>query len=148
VIQRWTSEPLAVPRDPDAPFVSADLEFEDTQHDGPSYVVHLYLNQPDVPEAAVNDPEDGHAGHFTVFGHGECWGDVGHCDVPTSALHAFDRRPPHPLSPVNITVEITDALKALGDVEEVTVTALAVSLDPDKQPEPLRFGRLTLVTYE
>src|SRR5206468_1231186 len=82
---------------------------------GPSYVVHLYLNRPDVADDAFAEAGRGHAGHFTVFGHGECWGDLGHCDVPTGALHAFDRRPPHPLTPINITVEVTDALKALGD---------------------------------
>jgi hypothetical protein len=140
-MQRWTSDPLAVPRDAEAPFFGADLEFEDVAHDGPSFVVRLYLNQADV----ADDAAPGDAGHFTVFAHGDCWGDVGHCDVP-AAVRAFER--PHPLAPINVSVDVTDALAALPDAEEVTVTALAQSLDEARQPEPLRFKRLTLVTYE
>jgi hypothetical protein len=52
------------------------------------------------------------------------------------------------LAPINITVEITEALQALKDVEEVTVTALAYSTEPDKREDVLRFGRLTLITYD
>jgi hypothetical protein len=147
-MQRWTSAALAVVRDPDAPFVRADLEFESVEHDGPSHVVLLYLNNPDVPDDGSRDADERYAGEFTVFGHGDCWGDLGHCDVPSGPQHAFDDRPPHPLTPINLTVEITDALTALGDVDEVTVTALVHSLDPEKREDALRFKRLTLVTYE
>jgi hypothetical protein len=146
-MQRWTSEALTVVHDPAAPFQRADLEFETLEHDGPSYTVALYLNNPDVNDAAPRDA-DGYAGEFTVFAHGDCWGDVGHCDIPRDPLHPFDDRALHPLTPVNITIEITDALKALGDTESVTVTALAESVDPGKREEVLRFGRLTLVTYD
>jgi hypothetical protein len=51
-------------------------------------------------------------------------GETRKCDPPSEPLHAFDRRPLHPLTPINVTVEITDALRALGAVEEVTVPAL------------------------
>jgi hypothetical protein len=147
-MQRWTSEPLAVVHDPDAPFVRADLEFETVEHDGPSCIVRLYLNAPDVADDAPRDADNGYAGEFTIFGHGDCWGDLGHCDVPQGPLHPFDDRAPHPLTPINITVEITDALKRLGESDAITVTALSQSLDPDKREDALRFGRLTFVTYE
>jgi tyrosinase len=146
-MQRWTSKPLAVPRDAAAPFTHANLEFEDLQHDGPSFVVRLFFNNKKVDDDA-RDEARGYAGQFTVFGHGDCWGDAGHCAAPTGPVHAFDRRPPHPLTPINITVDVTTALLALSDAQEVTVTALAESLHPSKQPEPLRFNRLTLVTFE
>ena len=147
-MQRWTSQPLPVPAFPEAPWERADLEFEDLLHDGPSYVVVLFLNNPDVAEDATPDETPGFAGHFTVFAHGDCWGDPGHCDPSGKPVHAFDRRAPHPLTPINITVEITEALQALKDVEEVTVTALAYSTEPEKREDVLRFGRLTLITYD
>ena len=81
------------------------------------------------------------------FAHGDCWGDPATA-TRREPVHAFDRRPPHPLTPINITVEITDALLALKDVEEVTVTALAYSTEPDKREDVLRFARLTLITYD
>src|SRR5262245_36691056 len=52
-VQRWTSEPLAVPRDPAAPWEAADLEFEGVAHDGSSFAVLLYLDNPGVPEDAA-----------------------------------------------------------------------------------------------
>jgi tyrosinase len=147
-MQRWTSEPLPVPRHPGAPYARADLEFEDVAHDGPSFLVLLYFNNPDIHEDAGYDAEQGYAGHFTVFAHGECWGDPGHCDVPAGPIHAFDRRPLHPLTPVNFTVEVTASLRALGDANEVTVTALAFPSRPEHEGDLLRFERLTLVTYD
>lgn len=146
-MQRWNSEPLTVPRDAAAPFIHANLEFEDVEHDGPSFVVRLYFNNAGVSDDARDDAP-GYAGHFTVFGHGDCWGDQGHCSVSTDRLHPFDHRPAHPLTPINITVDVTKPLHALAKAGNVTVTALVESLDPAKQPEPLRFKRLTLVTFE
>jgi tyrosinase len=146
-MQRWTSEPIPLPAFAEAPWERADLEFESLEHDGPSYAVAVFLNNPDVPEDAGDDTP-GFAGRFTVFAHGDCWGDPGHCEPRTRPVSAFDRRPLHPLTPINITVEVTDALRALGDVDEVTVTALAYSTQPDKREDVLRFARLTLVTYD
>jgi hypothetical protein len=146
-MHRWSSEPLAVPRDAAAPFMNANLEFEDVQHDGPSFVVHLFVNNPDVPDTTSPDTP-GYAGHFTVFGHGECWGDVGHCDIPSGPLHEFDRRSPHPLTPINVTVDVTQALLDAPEADEVVITALAESLDPSVKENPLRFKRLTVVTFE
>lgn len=145
-MQRWTSEPLPVPRH-EIPFAEAVLSFEDVRHDGPSFAVHLYFNNPDV------DPEAGEAGEsfigrFTVFAHGDCWGDLGHCDIPKGPISPFDNRHPHPLRPINITVDCTEALRRLGDLEATTVTAIAHSLDPEKKEDVLKFERLTLVTYD
>jgi hypothetical protein len=145
-MQRWTSDPLPVPQHA-VPFAEADLEFESLRHDGPSFSVYLYFNNPEV-DGEAGEQGEGFIGRFQVFGHGECWGDVGHCEVPEGPVHPFDDRHPHPLTPINITVDCTDALRALGDAKEATVTALANSLDPEKKAEPLRFDRLTLVTYD
>ena len=136
-----------MPRDAAAPFTHANLEFEDVEHDGPSFVVKLVINNPKV-EDAVSPESPGYAGHFTVFGHGECWGDAGHCDIPSGPLHEFDRRRPHPLTPINVTVDVTQALLEAPEAGEVVVTALADSLDPSVTANPLRFKRLTLVTFE
>ena len=72
-MQRWTSQPLPVPAFPQAPWERADLEFEDLLHDGPSYAVVLFLNNPDVADDAIPEQTPGFAGHFTVFAHGDCW---------------------------------------------------------------------------
>jgi hypothetical protein len=147
-MQRWTSDPLPVPRHPEAPYAEAELEFEDVEHDGPSFHVLFYLNNPEVTEDSGRDTKDGYAGELSVFAHGDCWGDLGHCEVPQEQATPFDRRPPHPLTPINLSVEITEALAALGEAEAVTVTALAFPVDPENTDEVLQFKPLTLVTYD
>ena len=54
----------------------------------------------------------GYAGSFHVFGHGGCFGELGHCDIPQA--HAAPTTPlPHQLTPQFKTVIITDALRAI-----------------------------------
>jgi tyrosinase len=134
-----------VPHHP-VPFASAVLEFEDLKHDGPSYHVLLYLNKPDADQHTGRDAPE-FAGEFTVFAHGDCWGDPGHCDVPKDPLHAFDKRPPHQLTPINVTVDVTKPLQRVTN-EQVAVTALAFPVAGAERDEPLRFAQLTLVTFD
>jgi tyrosinase len=144
MMQRWTSQALAVP--PRTSWQRADLEFEGTEHDGASFVMHVFLNNPDADEATPHTPEQRYAGYLSVFAHGDCWGDAGHCDIP-EPVSAFDQRPPHPLLPFDATLEITDALTALSDATgEITVTVLAFNKNNDTEGV-LRFKQLTLLTY-
>lgn len=146
-MQRWTSLPLRVSRDPSAPWRRADLAFEDLRHDGPSFRVLLYLDNPDADEHSGRDIATGYAGEFPVFAHGDCWGDAGHCEVDPGPVSPFARRSMHPLTPIGISVEITEALQRVGTADQVTVTALAFSTD-QSQTEILRFSRLHLLTYD
>jgi tyrosinase len=144
MMQRWTSQVMAVP--PRASWQRADLEFEGVEHDGASFVLHVFLNNPDADESTPRAPGQRYAGYLTVFAHGDCWGDVGHCDIP-EPVSAFDRRPPHPLIPFDVTLEITEALTALPDgTGQVTVTVLAFNKAGDTEGV-LRFKQLTLLTY-
>ncbi len=145
-MQRWTSQPLPVPRHPDAPYAHAELEFEDLRHDGPSYYVLVYLDRPDADESTGRDVPE-FAGGFSVFAHGRCWGDLGHCDIPQGPLHSFDHRSPHPLTPITVTVDVTAALRRV-EGDSVTVTALALPTPGAERDDLLRFARLTLVTYD
>lgn len=146
-MQRWTSQPLRVSRDPSAPWRRADLAFEDVRHDGSSFRVLLYLNNPDADEHSGRDAGAGYAGEFPVFAHGDCWGDAGHCDAHRAPVSAFDRRAMPALTPIGISVEITEALQRAGTADQVTVTALAFSTG-ENQTEILRFSRLHLLTYD
>jgi hypothetical protein len=151
----WTSDPLPLPADPDAPFKRVDLEFQEVRHDGASFVVLVYLNNPEASEATGRDESQGFAAGFTVFAHGSCWGDAGHCDVRSSRANAFDRRAEHRLAPLDVTLDVTDAVHALGSVRKLTVTTVAfpaAGAKPAERSQPtekiLRFSSLRLVTYE
>jgi hypothetical protein len=52
-----------------------------------------------------------------VFGHGGCFGDQGHCDVPMER-QPFDLRPPHQLTPAKMWLEVTDAIGRVAQGEE------------------------------
>jgi hypothetical protein len=144
-MQTWTSKPLPLPVDPNAPYKRVDLEFEGVEHDGSSYVALVYLNNRRADGGTGRDPSKGFAAGFSVFAHGVCWGTDDHCEIPPRAS-AFDRRPEHPLTPQNITLDITEAVEALGDVARLEVTVVAEGTSGGK--ELLRFTDLTLVTYE
>jgi hypothetical protein len=149
-MQRYVSAPLRLPPAAGAPFVRADLEFEGVVKTGPSFVLEVFVANPEADESSKRDITDGYAGTLPVFAHGDCWGEVGHCDIPTGPQDPFDHRPPHALVPVNLSLEITDALRFLGPVEEVVVTVLAYEADPEaeEREQILRFDHLTLVTYD
>src|SRR5690349_17602205 len=59
----------------------ADLEFIGVDHAGASYEARVYLNNPNANSATEPTDANGYAGSFYVFGHGGCYGDVGHCDI-------------------------------------------------------------------
>jgi hypothetical protein len=147
-MQRFVSKPLRVPHYEHAPFYRADLELEGLERFGSSFIGHVFLDNPEADAATALKPENGYAGKFTVFGHAVCFGDVGHCDVP-ERVSPFDRRLEHPLTPINVSVEITDALNRARK-QRVTVTVLAFSsnLEDERKQDVLRFQRLTLITYD
>lgn len=144
-MQRWTSKPLPLPVDAQAPYKRVDLEFEEVQHDGSSYVALVYLNNRRADIDTGRDPTKGFVAGFSVFAHGICWGVEDHCEIPEAAS-PFDMRPEHRLTPQNVTLDITDAVRALGEVDELEVTLVAEGTSDDG--DLLRFSALTLVTYE
>jgi hypothetical protein len=137
-----------------APFTRADVVFAGVDHSGASYEVRLFLNNPaataDTPRAA----EQGYAGRFTIFGHGGCYGDEGHCEVPAPSADPTDLRLAHPLTSLDTYVTITDALRRVlaRDGALQTVTLVPVSITPrraDRRPAPdlLHFADVSLRTY-
>jgi hypothetical protein len=147
-MDRFVSEPIHNPaHDDGAALQRADLVFYGVDHSGPSFEARVYFNQGAVD---VSTPRDAvsFAGSFTVFGHGGCAGDAGHCDVPTHPRDPFDRRPPHHLTRQTKTVIVTDALRRISDAE-LTISVIAVRPGPEvaEVVDALQFERFTLLTY-
>jgi hypothetical protein len=146
-----TSEPLAVPVFEEQPrFARADLEFHGVLHDRGSYEGRIFLNAPDADLGTPTEAEAGYAGSFYVFGHGSCYGDEGHCEVPSGPIHPFDYRRPHPLYPQVMVVPVTEALERLIDsgTPELTVTVVPTNAHGEEVGDVLFFKRLALVTYD
>ena len=138
----------------DASFTRADVVFTGLDHSQGSYEVRLFLNNPDAEATTPRTSEEGYAGRLHVFGHGGCYGDTGHCDVPERGLDPTDLRGQHPLTPMDTYVTITDALRRLLDAGESlqTITLVPVSVTPQRvarqpAPELLQFTDVSLETY-
>ncbi len=136
------------------PFTRADVVFTGVDHSGISYEVRLFLNNPAATADTPREAEHGYAGRFTIFGHGGCYGDEGHCDVTRAPTDPAEMRLPHPLTPQRTYVTITEALRRVlaegGTLE--TVTLVPVALTPrqaDRKPAPelLHFSDVSLHTY-
>jgi tyrosinase len=128
-------------------FRRADLVFYGVEHRGNSFTARVFLDSAGGDPDRSPDRTDGYAGMFTIFGHGGCVGDPGHCNVPDHR-DPFDSRPPHGLTPQTKVVDVSDALKAHeGDAVVVTVLAVVPGEDGAQLGDALRFSGMRLLTY-
>jgi hypothetical protein len=143
--------PFAVPVFEDQPdFYRADLHFHRVEHRGDSYEGRVYFDEPSAGAGTPAEADAGYAGSFYVFGHGPCYGDEGHCEVPSGPIHPFDYRSPHPLNPALMVVTVTDALQRLVEQQRQEFHVFVVPVRADGEPagDVLHFEELSLVTYD
>jgi tyrosinase len=148
MVERFVSAPIMLA--PDASkleYARADLVFYGVDHSGASFEARIFVNLVDATAATPREHPN-YAGSFNVFGHGGCFGDVGHCDVPTGPRDPFDWRPQHPLTPAVKTVIVTDALRRIAKPEDasITVTAVAIVIGTAANAV-LQFDTVRLLTY-
>ena len=138
-----------------ADFRRADLVFEGVDHAGPSYEARVFLNNPQADAETPREVDRGYAGSFHIFGHGNCFGDVGHCDVDDRGTAEHDLRGPHPLTPTRKQVTVTGALKHVlardGKLDQVTVVPVAFGHAAAGETDPegfLKYEKVSLLTYD
>ena len=106
-------------------YYRTDVEFHGVDHSGPSYEGRVYLNKSDANENTALDLKNNYAGSYFIFGHGGCFGDVGHCDI--KPRRAYDSRREHPLTPALKTVRATTVIrKILKSTDTITVTVVPI----------------------
>jgi hypothetical protein len=132
-------------------FSRADLEFIGVDHSGASYEGRVYINNANADANTQTTEANGYAGSFYIFGHGGCFGDVGHCDVH-QPQDDFDPRPSHPLEPIKKVVIATDAIKkAAAQSADINVTVVPVIMswtEKSDLADVLKFDHINLVTYD
>jgi hypothetical protein len=133
-----------------ANFKRADLKFDGVDHSGVSYEARVFLNNSQADEGTALTSENGYGGRFHIFGHGGCFGDVGHCEI-RGQRRAYDPRPGHPLTPATKTVIATEAVRqAVLKSKEVTITVVPVVLSGTElcdYENVLKFDKVSIVTY-
>lgn len=149
---KYTSAPMIVDTTTlPSQFTRADLEFHGVDHSGASYEARVFLNNPTADENTEPTLENGYVGSFHIFGHGGCFGDVGHCEINASP-RAYDPRPSHPLQPIKKVLIATDAVKSsLAQGNEISITVVPMLSSWTEKCEDLenvlKFERINLVTY-
>lgn len=148
-MKRFVSEPLPVPELDPTQISRADVVFTGVDHSADSYEGRVFVGNRSANIDTPRDPDRGYAGSFTVFGHGGCFGEPGHCDPQLGYRDEFDVRPPHPLRPLTKTVRITEALKKRATNGEVVITVVAAD-GRGKRPtasDAMKFEELRLLVY-
>lgn len=123
----YTSKPVSIEfAGPNHRFQSADLEILGIDHSQASYEGRVFFNNPKANAKTPKTLEHGYAGSFYIFGHGGCFGDIGHCEINES-LDSYDLRDPHPLLPTQARVPVTAALKQFAKFNsEISITIVPV----------------------
>jgi tyrosinase len=104
-----------------------------------SCFVRAFVNQPgaDATTAVRDNPH--YAGYLAIFGHGECYGGPGHCDLPPPRARAYDQRPRSHNTPRNHRIDITAAAKAqLEKSDELQLTLIVIGVDYREETDLLR----------
>lgn len=129
---------------------SGELIFYEVDRSGPSFEGRVFVNNVKAGVGTPMDAASGFVGLFTVFGHGGCVGDEGHCDVAQPTDDPFELRQPEGLPPLTKTVPLSrEALKQLtGPTFTVTVVAVEPGEDGPVASETLGFDSWRLATYE
>lgn len=142
---RFTSDPLELPAD-EHRFERADLIFYGLDHSGPSYEAQVFM----AARGIGGEPDPSHrayVGSFFIFGHGGCFGDVGHCEIPRSR-DPFDLRPPHQLEPAVRILTVTEPLKAmLANGQSTAKVTVVAHTEGRASDEVLSFQTIRLATY-
>lgn len=147
-MQRWTTpKPLRLPIT-FSEVSRLDLEFIDLRRDEGSFTAFVFLNARELPDNAGRDHER-FAGSFSIFAPAECWGAEGHCDWDRGPVSPFDRRPAHHLTPMNVTMDVTETIRKLGDPRDLLVTIHAARrAQPKDDVGVLRFRELRALAYQ
>jgi hypothetical protein len=132
------------------PFKRADLVFDGVDHSGVTFEARVFINNEAADEKTPKTADSGYAGSFHIFGHGGCFGDVGHCEVRGSPRR-YDPRPAHPLTPARKVLIATPAIRRAmvqGNEMSVTVVPIVRAGTPRCDYENvLKFDRLQVLTY-
>jgi tyrosinase len=150
-MDRFISSPLELTASQIAgTFRRADVVFYEVDARGASFTARVFLDRPGPKPNTSPGRKRGYAGFFTIFGHGGCFGDDGHCDVPDARdRDPFDLDPPHPLTPQTKLVEVTARLMEIGG-KSVIVTVLPVTRSKGGAQliDALQFKGLRLLSYD
>lgn len=145
-VGRFVSQPINVPDTVRGSFQRAEVRLHRVPQLPRSCFIRVFLNLPDAN--ASTSIEDGHyAGYLAIFGHGDCIGGPGHCELPPSRPRQYDQRPRHHNTPRNHRVNVTKTARRLlgdGGTSSLQITLVVIGADYCEENELLRLDGVSL----
>jgi tyrosinase len=142
-VGRFVSKPLDLPPSVRASFRQAEVRLHRVPQLPRSCFVRVFLNAADA-NAQTPLTDEHYGGYLAVFGHGECYGGPGHCEVPQR--QQFDLRPRNHNTPRNYRVNVTKCARRLVDAgaSSFTITLVVIGADYREDNELLRLEGVSL----
>ena len=85
------------------------------------------------------------AGYLAIFGHGECYGGPGHCDLPSPRARSFDIRGRSHNTPRNHRIDVTEAAnRLLASEQTLQITLVVIGADYREDKELLKLEGVSL----
>ena len=110
-----------------------------------SCFVRAFLNQPGADAGTPVRENPHYAGYLAIFGHGECYGGPGHCDLPPPRSRPFDQRGRNHNTPRNHRLDVTaSARRMLETGDELQITLLVIGVDYREDNDVLRLEGVSL----
>jgi hypothetical protein len=150
-LKRYHSEPISLDIGKSSDFYRADIEFHGIGHGTESYTGYVFLNNGDADLRTPKTLEENYVGCYHIFGHGGCFGDIGHCDIIDKTGN-YDFRAEHPLTRGFKRLVITEQLRILGKQSKEFIVTIVPVIKTDKNTmdikEIVEIEKIDIVTYE
>ena len=145
-MHRFTSEPVTIPEAARAKHRVAEIRLNQVPQMPLSCYVRAFVNQPDANAQTPVHDNPHYAGYLAIFGHGECYGGPGHCDIPPAQPALFDLRERTHNNPRNHRIDATACIKKLIERGETDfqVTLVVVGVDGEEMRDFLRLDSVAL----
>jgi hypothetical protein len=128
-------------------FYRGDLLLLGVHINVPTYEGRVFINNTKANSDTPTDLEHGYVGSYGIFGHPDCLGDAGHCDMRPQRFK-FDVIP-YRLAPENIAISITEKLKSmLSQTEDFTVTICPIVCPPIEEDSMEKIDLVNVVKID
>jgi len=144
-VGRFVSKPIDVPKPVRASFERAEVRLHRVPQLPRSCFIRVFLNLPDA-NASTPITHKHYAGYLAIFGHADCIGGPGHCDLPPGRPRPHDQRPRHHNMPRNHRINVTETARRLlgAKATSLQITLVVIGADYCEDNELLRIEGVSL----
>ena len=144
-VGRFVSKEIAIPDNVRGNFERAEVRLHRVPQLPRSCFIRVFLNLADANgSTSIEDPH--YAGYLAIFGHADCIGGPGHCDLPPSRPRPYDQRPRHHNTPRNHRIDITKTAKHLfaDGATSLQLTLVVIGADYCEDTDLLRLDGVSI----